>query len=224
MANRSLNLGKVLKLFALPENKLISELRDQCRKERDKLDGEDTGGNDFYGPFWSDAKAHVAGRGDLSVLTLGRIEDSKQRRNLYPRLSKGFLEWFDELRRSTNLSVGLSEERFHNRVAFEDLKLELKVDNLLTIKFGDGNHRLVYPYFAKEPILLPKWAKVGLWGMAKAFPAEDISDFELLDDLRGTGFSVIALTLDGDEELIFRTRYKYILEIWNELRPGYGLP
>ncbi|MCB2082771.1 MAG: hypothetical protein KDD90_01770 [Sphingomonadaceae bacterium] len=223
MSKKSLHLGKLLKFFGAQDNHLVTDLRSDLRRERDKLEGGNAGGMDFYNCFWADAKWHVNGVASLKELTRGRVAVSAQRRNLYPKLCSGFLDWFDEVNRATNRHVGLSTEKFHNHLEFEALGLELKVDNLLTLKFGTDNHRLVYPYFAKKTALSKKWARVGLWCMLEAFPEETITDLEILDVLRGTGFSGAKISLRGDEEFLFEQRYREIEKTWNELRPHYGL-
>ncbi|VVT10158.1 hypothetical protein [Erythrobacter sp. EC-HK427] len=224
MSKKTIHLSKILKFFALPENKLISELRTELRRERDRLDGSDEGGMDFYTPFWADAKDHVKGKAQLTELTTIRVEASGQRKNLYPKLCAGFLKWFDGLKRATNETVGWSDAKFHKHVEFSDMALVVKVDNLIGLEIGKDKFRLIYPYFAKAPPLSEQWARVGLWMMTEAFPDLSIVEMDVLDVLRGTGFRGANLSLKGNEEFLFRSRYEEILQMWNELRPEYGLP
>lgn len=224
MTAKTLHLGKVLKFLMLDDNKLVSELRRELRAERNKLlTSADKAGGDFYVPFWADAKLHVIGAVNLVSQTDWRVEQSAQRATLYPLLRKGFLAWLAEVSRSTNQKVGWQEGKFHNHIDIDGLELTLKVDNLLALKIGKDQFRLVYPYFAKSPILSEKWARVALWAMAEAFPTVSVVDLEILDVLRGVGFRGANLSLKGDEEFLFKSRYKAILKKWDELRPEYGL-
>src|SRR3982751_6092270 len=100
MTPKSLNLNKLLKLFELQDQQLRSALRGELRVERDKLLGSKEGGGDFHGAFWKDAKWHVRGLIDLRVQTDIRVQASKQRKRLYPRLTEGFLSWLRELSRT----------------------------------------------------------------------------------------------------------------------------
>src|SRR4051812_8333800 len=103
MTIKVINLSKLLRLCSLPENKLISELRDDLRKERDKARGKKKkGGGHFHYPWWDAAKDHALGLSDLSEQTGLLIEASEQRRRLYPLLTVSFLQWLERLRRSTN--------------------------------------------------------------------------------------------------------------------------
>lgn len=224
MSLKSMHLSKLLKLFGATDSQLISELRIELRRERDKeAQGGGEGGRDFYIPFWSDARIHVIGAAHLIDLTKIRVEGSKQRQNLYPQLCQGFLKWFDGVKRGTNETVGWKEVKFHNHLDFDDLDLEVKVDNLLALQIGTERYRIIYPYFAKKPELSEKWARIALWAMTKAFPSEHVSEMEIVDVLRGRGFKGAQLSLRGDEAFLFQERYKAIRKIWKELRPHYGL-
>jgi hypothetical protein len=223
MTIKLINLNKLLKLLAIPDNGLTSALRDDLRSERKKLDGEVAGGGDFHAPFWSDAKAHVIGILNLLRQTEKRIQSHSGRKRLYPLLASGFLSWLDFLKRGTNAKIGWSNEHAHNHYDIPGFELTVKVDNILGLKIGDDNHRLIYPYFSEFPILSERWARVGLWLMSEALQEYSITDLEILDVLRGRSYSGASLFLKGDEESIFYDRYADILAKWLELRPEYNL-
>lgn len=223
MTPKSIHLSKLLKLFQLSEGKLTSALRSELRIERDKMLGLKEGGGDFHGPFWADAKFHVRGLIDLRHQTIARIEASKQRKRLYPALAAGFLTWLDDLRRGTNRQVRWHETNAHNHYLVPELGLTVKVDNLLSLRVGEGSFRLVYPYFSEKPILAEKWARVALWAMIEAFPQYSLTDMEVLDVLRGHSFRGSRVSLKGDEETLFANRYAEIIEEWDELRAEYNL-
>jgi hypothetical protein len=223
MSIKVINLNKLLKLCALTEKGLISAVRTDLRAERDKADGVEAGGGDFHGPFWSDAKLYVLGAVNLTAETLRRIDRHGGRQRLYPLLERGFLTWFEDLKRGTNETVAWLPERVHNHHEIPELGLTIKVDNLLGLKIGHDKHRLVYPYFCEKPILSEKWARVGLWLMREALDGFSITSMEILDVLRARSFAGSVVFLKGDEEAAFASRYEEILELWNELRPEYGL-
>lgn len=224
MSPKSMNLNKLLKFFELDDSKLTSALRSELRAERRKLveDASD-GGGDFHVPFWADAKLHVMGMVDLMKQVEFRIEASKQRKRLYPLLARGFLTWLDALQRSTNRKIGFEPFAAHNHFEFDEIGLTLKVDNLLCVKVGEDHHQLVYPYFSEKPVLGSKWARVGLWAMTEALEKYTYTDMEILDVLRGRSYSGLRISLKGDEEALFVSRYRQIKARWEELCPEYGL-
>lgn len=224
MNTKSLNLNKLLKLFELNESQLTSALRSELRSERRKsLELDDEGGGDFHVPFWSDAKLHMMGLLDLVSQVDVRIGASKQRKRLYPLLARGFLSWLDALSRGTNRKIGLELVTAHNRLNFDDIGLILKVDNLLCVKLGENQFRLVYPYFSEKPVLSAKWARVGLWAMTETLEKYSVTDIEILDVLRGRSYSGLSVSLKGDEQALFVAKFKAIKLKWDELRPEYGL-
>jgi hypothetical protein len=223
MTIKVINLNKLLRLCALAENKLIGELRDDLRNERNKLRGKKTGGGHFHYPWWDAAKDHALGLCDLPEQTKLLVEASGQRHRLYPVLTESFLRWLERLRRSTNQTLSWSEERVHTHYVVPGMELTVKVDNLLALKLGEDHHKLIYPYFCEEPVLSERWARVGLWLMRDALSKFDPVDMEILDVLRARSYSGGSVFLKGDEEAIFRTRYRDIFRIWEDLRPEYGL-
>lgn len=223
MSIQIINLNKLLRLCALRENVLISELRSDLRGERNKQLGIETGGGHFHHPWWTVAKLHVVGEANLREHLPLFLETNRSRRRLYPLLTDAFLKWFDELRRSTNARLTLIEERVHNHYPVPGLDLTVKVDNLLGLRIGGDAHRVIYPYFSEDPPLSEKWARVGLWLMHDALVGFQIARMEILDVLRSRSFKGDSLALKGDEEAIFKQKYLKMLELWRELRPDYGL-
>lgn len=223
MTIKVINLNKLLRICALPENGLLSELRSDLRSERNKTLGIKTGGGHFHHPWWNAAKEHAVGGPDLEVQTALLVTASKQRKRLYPQLTQGFLAWLKYLRRTTNLKIGWNEEEVHTHYVVPELDLTVKVDNLLALKLGEDRHKLVYPYFSEEPALDEKWGRVGLWLMSEALSEYDLADMELLDVLRGRSFSGASHFLKGDEEAVFEAKYFAISKQWEELRAEYGL-
>ena len=221
MTIKIINLNKLLKLFSADDRTRISELRSDLRSERDKLNGVRNGGGHFHYPWWNAAKLHAVGKADLKSETEALVEISAQRARLYPLLTKGFLEWLERLRRSTNQQIGWTEEQVHTHYVVPALELTVKVDNLLALKVGEDRHKLIYPYFSEKPVLPERWARVGLWLMGEALSEFDRTDIEILDVLRGQSFSGAQVFLRGDEESIFAAQYLEILRSWEALRPEY---
>ena len=142
---------------------------------------------------------------------------------MYPVLTDAFLRWFDELRRSKNERFLLIEERVHNHYPVPDLQLTVKVDNLLGLRIGGHDHRLIYPYFSEDPALPEGWARIGLWLMSKALSDYRVDQMEILDVLRSRSFSGASMRFRGDEETVFKTKFTTMFELWRGLRPDYGL-
>lgn len=227
MSIRKIHLRKLLKAFNEPENKKISLLKNDIRNERKKLDGKSTGGGDFYGPFWSDAKNHTSGKIDLSIATLDRIAKNEHRGRLYPRLCNGFLEWWHKKRRSRNEQIFAFPYTVKKQHELSDLKAIVKVENLLSILIGDGKDepqgkRLIYPYFSEEPILDGQSARLGLWLLCEAFPEHNPADLRILDVMRAKSFSILDYPLIGTEEKEFKYKYKNLIDKWDELNQKYG--
>ena len=78
-------------------------LKSDIRQEREKELGlAKSGGGDFFGPFWTDAKDHIAGKSEIRERTPVRIQNLRNTKRLYPLLQIGFLKWWDEKRRWKN--------------------------------------------------------------------------------------------------------------------------
>jgi hypothetical protein len=214
MSLRKVSLRKALKLFGLPENKLISALRDDIRTEMRKQDSDDSGGGDFHIGFWRDAKDHATHKFDLTAATLIRIDSNKGRQRLYPALRVGFLQWWDEFRRLSNEDFEEIEESIHGRYPVPGANAFIKVENVLALKIGGITTRIIYPYFSEQPMLSDESARMGLWLMAKTLPGFDVADMVLLDVLRSKGYSINDVPLKGDEESKFLDRFNSILLRW----------
>lgn len=214
MALDRVNLRKLLKLFMMKENFRSTRIRADARETMKRRDEGPSPGGDFHVPFWSDAKAHAAGRLDLREATASQVEKNWRRKKLYPRLCNGFLLWWNEKRRWVNEDISEIPKTIKSSFGFADIEGTVKVENLLCLKIGEGKYRYIYPYFSELPILTPEAARLGLWLMSVALPAHDIADMRILDVLRGEAFSVDKYPLRGDEKDTFTLRYRQILREW----------
>jgi hypothetical protein len=196
-------------------------IRGDIRGEIAKQDDVTTGGGDFYGPFWADAKGHVGQRCELINQTKARIASNSGRSRLYPQLRDGFLTWWNDRRRWTNEDLHFFENSVKGRYEFADLGAVIKVENLLSVRLGGGGERLIYPYFSEKPALTEEGGRLGLWLMAEALPGKAVDDLRILDVIRATAYSVDRYPLLGNEEAIFRARYAAILTEWQELWEEY---
>lgn len=227
MSIYKIHLRKLLKAFEEPANKKTSLLRSDIRNEIKKLKGEASGGGDFHGPFWSDAKNHASGKIDLSIATLNRIALNESRGRLYPELSEGFLEWWHKKRRSRNETITAFPYSVKKHFEIQNLNATIKVENLLSINIGGNNEgqisqRLIYPYFSEEPILTNQSARLGLWLLSKALPEYNPEYLRILDVIRAKAFSLEDNPLKGNEEQIFIQKYAALISEWEELYQQYG--
>jgi len=163
MSIKSIHLDKLLKAFFLPEAKQVTLLRQDIRSDIAKEQGSDPGGGNFYTPFWSDAKDHIRGAADLRAQTAGRVDMNERRRRLYPLLQNGFLNWWENKRRWTNVEFVVDETAAKGKFKFDDLDATVKVENLVSISIGEDRKRLIYPYFYEEPIVSNSMSRLGLW-------------------------------------------------------------
>lgn len=193
-------------------------MRRDIWEDRDRESREDpSGGGDFYGPFWADAKGHVFGTVDLTEATAFRIGQNERRQNLYPRLRDGFLLWWRERRRWTNQPFRPGQS-IKVRFPFPGIEAVVKVEGVLSVLDGLDAERFIYPYFAAEPALSEHAARLGLWLLVRAFPSVTPEKIRILDVIRGRTFSIDRTPLRGDEEEDFRRRYLELLRLRNELR------
>ncbi len=215
MAFDKIHLRKVLQCFAMDPKKRASAIRADARayvtKERQP---RGDGGGDFHSCFWADAKKFAGNGADIHLLTNGRIEDSWQRKRLYPLLTQGFLEWWNEKRRWINEEIHALPESVGAPHNFIELGGSIKVENVLALKVGEDGRRLIYPYFAEHPPLDEVSARLGLWLMSQALPRYDVNDMRILDVLRATAFSVRDQPLTGNEGTMFVERYARMLADW----------
>jgi hypothetical protein len=196
-------------------------LREDIRAEISKETGPQGDGGDFHQAFWSDAKAHAMGSGDLQARVVGRVAASRQRKRLYPLLSDAFLVWWNEKRRWINEPFRAVERRINARFAIDEVGAIIKVDNLLAVEFEDESHRLVYPYFDELVQLSDDAARVGLWVMTQAIPREIPSAFRILDVLRSKSLGIDDAPFRGDEEQVLLKLYGHVLSERERLRTEY---
>jgi hypothetical protein len=221
MSIKHIQLDKLLKAFFLPENKRIALLRDDIRSEIAKEQGSDSGGGNFYTPFWSNAKEHIHGTADLRLKTAQRIEMNERRRRLYPLLQNGFLHWWENKRRWTNVDFVVDDVAPKGRYRFDDLDAIVKVENLVSVSIGENRKRLIYPYFYEEPIVNDAMSRLGLWLMSEALPGHGPGDMRILDIPRSNANSIGDLPLRGDEEAQFIFHYERLIDLWEQLREEY---
>lgn len=212
------HLRKLLMLFYARSNLRRSKIREDIRAE---LESDPSGGGDFYGPFWADAKNHVFGQVDLHEMVNERIESNDRRSRLYPQLRDGFFLWWNDRRRWTNepFQPGQSLKASFN---FPSLAATVKVDNVLSVRDGLNVEHIIYPYFSEEPILESEAACLGLWLLSQAFPEITSNTIRILDVIRGQSFSLERTPLIGNEGEKFEQMYSVLLQEREELRRGYG--
>lgn len=217
MSLEKVQLRKLLRLFYATDARRRSILLSDIYSESMKDAGEDDGGGDFHSAFWADAKRHVDGKVDLHSQTIMRVEKNERRKRLYPLLEAGFLNWWNEKRRWRNEKF-VSIQNINGRVVFPELPGLVKVENLLALRVEDQFTRIVYPYFAEAPILPDEGARLGLWIAKQAIPRFPLSDFRILDVLRSKSYGIIDVPLQGNEEQLFKSKYKSVLDDWNKLK------
>jgi len=221
MSVKNIHLRKLLILIYTPQNRLISMLRDDIRTELAKQSGLSGGGGNFHDAFWSDAKIHAMGLGDLQALLITRVAASRQRSRLYPLLSNGFLLWWNEKRRWVNEPFTAVDQSVHARLSLGPPEGVIKIDNFLAVQFGDQSYRLVYPYFDERVPLGEEAARVGLWAIEQAIPKIERGSFRILDVIRGKSFSIADVPFHGDEEQVLTRNFKRIVGEWERLRSEY---
>ena len=220
MALNRIHLRKLLKIVFLGPNARRSAIRADIREDLAREAGQSSSGGDFYAPFWSDAKRHVFGLGDLHDMVKERMAANGRRSNLYPQLRDGFLVWWNERRRWTNEPFrpgNLLKAQF----PFPRLDATVKIDSILSVRDGLDAEHVVYPYFAPEPVLSPQAARLGLWLLTTAFPTVPPQEIRILDVIRGQTFSLDRSPLLGDEEREFRRRFAAALQERETLREDY---
>ncbi len=221
MSFEIIGLGKLLNALYASRPQRITMLRGDIRSEIKKAEGfGNSSGGDFYGPFWADAKRHVAGELDLRLTTIVRIDSNKGRERLYTILKDGFLLWWEEKRRLRNVPFSIIPDIIKARYEIEGAGT-VKVENTLSITVGDTGHRIVYPYFYEDPDLSDEAARLGLWLMSKCIKGYALQDMRLLDIIKGRSFSTLDTPLAGNEEILFAEKYKALMSEWNALRAEY---
>lgn len=222
MSFELIGLGKLLNAMYASNSQRITLLRGDIRSEIKKAEGfGNSNGGDFYGPFWADAKRHVAGELDLRLATIARIESNKGRERLYTMLKDGFLHWWEEKRRLRNVPFSVIPDNIKARYEIAGAGT-VKVENTLSITVGDSGHRIIYPYFCEDPDLCDEAARLGLWLMSKSIRGYALQDMRLLDIIKGRSFSTLDTPLVGNEEALFAEKYKALVAEWDALRAEYA--
>lgn len=199
MPINNLTLRKSLKLAFSENSQRRSDLRTIIRSDIARDLGEDSGGGDFYSPFWSDAKQHVLGLSDLHLDTENRIQSNLRRGNLYPQLRDGFLLWWGERRRWTNAPFDKGHNYF-GQIRIPRLDMTIRVENLMSVTDAQGDEYVIYPYFFPNPLVSVPMARLGLWVLSEALGNVASPSVRLLDVIRGQTFSMDRNPLGGNEE------------------------
>ena len=192
-------------------------LVDDIRSEEVKAEGEN-GGGDFYGPFWADAKDHVAGISDLRAQSKLRIESNKARSRLYPLLTESFLNLWNEKIRWRNEKFETYPTSVKAQFTIDELKATIKIENLVAVKIPDGSSRVIYPYFSETPVLPDEGARLGFWALQQALPNVRSEDFRIIDILRRAYFRPAEVLMMGNEQELFVAKYGEILKEWARIR------
>lgn len=221
MTLSSLHLSKALKLCYADSALLTKMLRQDIRQDIKKAKAAKSSGGDFYAPFWHDAKLHASGSGNILELTNARIATHEKRKKLYPLLSAGFIDWWDNKRRWTNKTLTFEKVHAKSRFEIAELGTTIKIEGALGLKIGDDESRVIYPYFAKEPILNEEAAKIGLWVLTSALSIVSADEIRILDVFRGKSYSLQDLELSGNEEPIFTQKFLKIAKYRQQLLQEY---
>jgi hypothetical protein len=218
MSIEKINLRKLLQLFFADDRHrrslLLADIRNDLTKE---AGGRDSGG-DFYGPFWSDAKDHVAGRSNLATQTKSRITANKTRARLYPILSNCFLDMWNEKMRWRNEPFEFVPESVKAQFLIEELGAIVKIENTAAIKTWDGSYRVIYPYFSEAPVLPEEGARLGFWALNKALPDYQMDDLRIIDVQRQSYFRPKDVGIKGDDRERFLKAYSALLREWKMLK------
>ncbi|MGR9373874.1 hypothetical protein [Rhizobium leguminosarum] len=183
-------LRKVLQLFYAPEPLRISLLKEDIRLDRRKEEGGNRSkGGDFYLPFWSDVKKHIAGDADLSKMTADRINSNKRFKRLYPLLKDGVVELLNAKLRWSNEPVQIVPKSVHGNLELADVGGIIRIRDALHARVRGEYSRVVYPYFSEDPALSEEGGRLGLWVMQQALTDVEPNDARIIDPLRRTFFS-----------------------------------
>lgn len=196
-------------------------MRAEIRTELSKEANQGSGGGDFHVPFWADVKRFVAGDADLNAQSQSRVTKNRTRARLYPQLTDGFLQWWNEKRRWSNEPHQIISERIHGLYLVPQFNCTVKIENVLAIKVGETSHRIIYPYFPEDPRLVPEAARLGLWVLGQSLKPYSLAEMRILDVLRGTSYAAIDIAISGDEENTLVSKYGELLHIYASLRKEY---
>ncbi len=212
-------LRKALQLFYAPNSLRRSILKEDIRLDRIKeIGGNRSQGGDFYLPFWTDVKKHIAGTANLSEMTDNRIHSNKRFKRLYPLLKDGVLELLSAKLRWSNEAVEIVPKSVHGDLKFEDIGGVVRIRDALHARVRGEYTRVVYPYFSEEPALPEEGGRLALWAMQQALSEPDPNDVRVIDILRKTFFSPLVTPLNGDEEIVFRKKYMSVVTEWELLK------
>tara|TARA_R110002072_G_scaffold19156_8_gene71402 strand:- start:1443 stop:2117 length:675 start_codon:yes stop_codon:yes gene_type:complete len=221
MSVDEIHLRKLLQLFDAPANKRQSLLREEIRQEIRRKQGLNTGGQDFYGPFWADAKKYVSEGTNLNDQTAFRVGRNDKRARLYPLLKTGFLDWWENKRRWRNEPFEFLQMSVNSRFEISELNAVVKVQNLLALGVGSGGTRIIYPYFSEVPSLSADTARIGLWVLKESLPDFAPEDMRILDILRSRSFAISDVPFRGNEREICLRTYRKVLFEWERLSEEY---
>lgn len=212
-------LRKILQLFYAPQPLRRSILKKDIQLDRKKeKGGSRSQGGDFYVPFWSDVKRHIAGYADLSEMTDSRIKSNRNFKRLYPLLKDGVIDLLSAKLRWSNEATQIVPKSVHGNLQFGDLGGTVRIHDVVHALVRDEYTRIVYPYFSEEPALPEEGGRLGLWAMQQALTKYDPNDMRIIDILRRTFFSPRVTPLNGDEEKVFRENYISIIREWERLK------
>jgi hypothetical protein len=219
MSVEKINLRKVLQLiYADARHQRALLLKDISQDRRAQTRDSDSGGGDFYGPFWADVKDHAAGRSDLVEMTKVRIDANKSRKRLYPMLCESFLSMWAEKMRWRNEPFEFVPKSVKARLKIDSLNATIKIENMAAIKTWDASYRVIYPYFSEAPALPNEGARLGFWVLKEALPDYDMNDFRIVDMLRRAYFRPQDIRMEGNEGELFLAKYQALLNLWRKLR------
>ncbi|MER8384029.1 hypothetical protein NKH14_00645 [Mesorhizobium sp. M1380] len=145
-------LRKILQLFYAQQPLRRSILKKDIQLDRKKeKGGSRSQGGDFYLPFWSDVKKHIAGDADLSEMTNGRIKSNKNFKRLYPLLKDGVVDLLSAKLRWSNEPVHIVPKSVHGNLRFGDIGGVVRIHDALHARVRGEYTRIVYPYFSEDP-------------------------------------------------------------------------
>jgi hypothetical protein len=218
MSVEKINLRKLLGLFYADRRDRRRILVADVRNERNKDENGGGDGGDFHGPFWADAKDHVAGKLDLREQSEVRVASNKARARLYPLLTEGFLNLWNERIQWRNEKFETYPISIKAQLRIEELNAIVKIENVVAVKIPDGSSRIVYPYFGEKPALPIEGARLGLWALKEALIDFRAEDFRIIDILRRSYFRPAEISAQGNERELFVQKYRDLLEEWRKLR------
>lgn len=218
MSIARIHLRKLLRIMYADRRERRKLLVDDIRSEEAKGEEGGASGGDFHGPFWADAKDHVAGISDLNTQTKLRIESNKARSRLYPLLKDSFLSLWNEKIRWRNEKFETYPTSVKAQFTIEELKAIIKIENMVAVKIPDGSSRVIYPYFAETPVLPDEGARLGFWALQQALPDFRPEDFRIVDLLRRAYFRPAEVVAEGNEQELFVKNYSEILSDWAKIR------